>query len=1315
MGGAIYDSANSNANAVQFEDAEARRLAREAKTEADGALTAANNADTAANNAQTTATAATEKNNEQDTTLADLQRQINDAAGGGISEADVNRLIREFYNANQFGNSSTPIADFFPADLSTLPPSGQFDANTGSRGAIPGAGVFARWLDTDGANNEPARILAITNGASPQLWFGWKMGAPAASWKQIGGLTEIADGSITEAKLAQAVRDKLNRALPKTTQIITYLFAVVSTGGQPPPSPVAADFDVDLVPPNGFTLAKKSTSTTIWQTARPRTDRDLWRLTAEIKGTGFDDTEPQLVIAALAIKDDDADAQHSTGLTEAQVRAIVDAAVAAAGLSTAQETRVREIVSTSIANAGHQTESQVRTLIQTAIAGISHEDTTARASAAAAKTAADNAQSSATQGINRARANMASIVSIRNALPDTEIDTVLADANDACTLTANQINQNTFALVVNDAGDAAVVATRLMRAGDVADRIGNGTFQWRIATRTFTGSGGLEKIELFTLTSPDQIKEFAKINGRGIEFGDLAVALQQRIQQGGAAVPASLLRLAHDIRNIIQHPEGKWVRRGWAVNTPAAALFTNDSTTPNSISPEPYGKDGLAIASGSRTNFVRRHADPNSPDNAWPGVSPYAAGQLDITKPANEKNLIFSCILTQMAAQRAANDLEDETAIMFQMGDKKIMRLNQRGLELSIGQTAGGTSRTVPHYLRYDSHILPHVQPLLYNNNIATTIAGHVVSNATGPNIKLTAKQYIADEQVPRTTGSVIVSGVISTPQNFSIPVAGQQPITGTIQYNASNKAVSYRFTGGHNIAGENFTIDFAVEVTETVQLPAGTEWGGMLAAESLSHPEFFQRGYVNEFIFAFVKVHDEPDSANNLMKIVYRINDFSHEQLLHQTRAQLGLDSANVKLACTLQNVARFQTATYDTNHPPSAASLAAFDVNVIGWGQIVRTDRRDQIQFNADVAASQFSVLNDDGTTRKFREADTWAETNSPLTVPKEKLPVSAQVVSGILLPRVITVPHFTAQTADIDLGFKLDGEGGLRSQFEELVIPVEYKVGRNPAETGRANHRFHQQILRVPLDALPAESSIIATGARWDRYLIIDAYPNTLQRIALHIWQENQRQGNILNPIGNIHINLVYWNNSDGRNHKAPLPAFGNVGHYDGLSVAAYHDPNARQVYLMPRNAAIVGDTGPGVAAGGNKGQALVKTSSADFDTSWAALGIENSDNLLTSAMTVSSPTTPFAVRTIDLTGAKSVVVVIYDSEDDVYGVFIIPINQLVSAPSTISLSATGNGVVLAAQISFPVKTATAAAQIRFQYGSNAQISFVGKITG
>ena len=761
---------------------------------------------------------------------------------------------------------------------------------------------------------------------------------------------------------------------------------------------------------------------------------------------------------------------------------------------------------------------------------------------------------------------------------------------------------------------------------------GTSDLRFTLATRRISNwspSGNsdlvIQSCELFAVSAVD-VKDFADVGGRAIEYADLAEALQERIGAGGGAeIPADLLRLAHDLE-IVQHPEGIWERPDnavMAVNQPAAFLFTNESTTPNTINPEPFTKGGVAIASGSRTNFVRRHADPNSPDNAWPGITPYAAGQLDIAKVANEKNIILSCVMTQMAAQRAANDLEDETAIMLQFGDKKLMRFNQRGVDISIGQTAGGTAQTRAHFARYDSYTLPHINNTLHNNSIATIIAGHNI--AAQPRIKLTAKQYIADEQVPRRTSSVIVVPAANTAiTNFAIPVEGQQSIVGTLQYNAGNKGITYRFTSGHNVPGENFTIDFAVEISETINLPNGTVWGGALAAESLSHPEFFQRGYVNVLIIAFVKVHDEPDSPNNLMKMVYRINDFTHTTLLHQTRAQLKLDSNMVKLAATLQNAAKIQIGTYDSDHPPSEAELLAMDADTIGWGQIVRNHADDEVKIAADLGANKFSIINPDGSTRDFREAAPWAVAGSPLTVPKENLPVSAQVVSGILLPRVITVPHFTAQTADIDLGFKLDGEGGLRSQFEELVIPVEYKVGRNPAETGRANHRFHDQILRVPLDALPAESSIIATDARWDRYIIIDAYPNTLQRIALHIWQKNQRQGNILNPISNIHINLVYQNNSNGIDYKAPLPAFGNVGHYEGLSVAAYHDASQRQIYLMPRNSAIQGEAGVGVPAGGKTHEVLRKTDGADFATEWAAAsGASVSANLLAAAVNDARP--------------------------------------------------------------------------------------------
>ena len=991
------------------------------------------------------------------------------------------------------------------------------------------------------------------------------------------------------------------------------------------------------------------------------------------------------------------------------------------------------------ASSGHQTEAEVNALIQTAIAGLITRNAdqdgvilqnTLDIASLKTKTAAnETAAGRAEAGV---AVNAAEIRQLRAANAVGLIQKIAATgagANAYLQLPEGFAARFNFLMVsLTEAGETrrTILSVGSDLDADTAIPLrasGSSDLRFTLATRRIENWDKVGNSDLvitggeFFAVGQGNIKPFAQSNGRLIAYADLAEALQARINASGDGIPDDIARLAHDL-TIIQHPEGVWERVAnavAAVKAPFAALFTNAATDPNTINQEPEtaAVKGYAIASRTAANFVRRHADPDSDDNAWPGITPYAAGQFDLTTPANQKNRIFSAVITQMAAQRAAVGVGDATEIMLQIGDNKLIRFNQRGLEASIGQTAGGTAQTRAHFARYDSHLLPHISNTLYNNNIASTIAGHNI--AALPRIKLTAKQRIADEQFVRRTSSVIVVPLANTaPTNFAIPIEGQQSIVGTLQYNAGNKAISYRFTSGHNVPGENFTIDFAVEITETITLPNGTVWGGMLAAESLSHPEFFQRGYKNIFIVAFVKVHDEPDSPNNLMQMVYRINGFTHTQQLHQTRAQLGLDSASVKLISSLQYATRIQISEYEPDQPPSEADLLAMDANTIGWGQIVRNSRADELLFNAVVGANKYLIRNEDGSTRDLREAAPWAVAGSVLTVPPANLPVSAQVVSGILLPRVITVPHFTAQTADIDLGFKLDGEGGLRSQFEELVIPVEYKVGRNPAETGRANHRFHQKFMHVALDALPAESSIIATGARWDRYLIIDAYPNTLQRIALHIWQENQRQGNILNPIGNIHINLVYQNNSDGKNYLAPLPAFGNVGHYDGLSVAAYHDPNARQVYLMPRNAAIQGEKGVGVVAGGARMQALVKKSAADFDTEWATIeGIDFTDNLLSSPITTvgSSPT---ATRTIDLTGAKAVVVVCFETSDNVATIDIIPINQL-SADITKIVGRSVGFVNVYGEITFPNKTATANAQIKVgALSASTQIKFVGKIT-
>ena len=317
-----------------------------------------------------------------------------------------------------------------------------------------------------------------------------------------------------------------------------------------------------------------------------------------------------------------------------------------------------------------------------------------------------------------------------NAQPLTKIDASSAGSAFAfIQLPADYADKYNFAVIhITEGGEERKgilsVAEDLAADSPIPIRAsGTSDLRFTLATRRISNwspSGNsdlvIQSCELFAVSAVD-VKDFADVGGRAIEYADLAEALQERIGAGGGAeIPADLLRLAHDLE-IVQHPEGIWERPDnavMAVNQPAAFLFTNESTTPNTINPEPFTKGGVAIASGSRTNFVRRHADPNSPDNAWPGITPYAAGQLDIAKVANEKNIILSCVMTQMAAQRAANDLEDETAIMLQFGDKKLMRFNQRGVGYKHRPNGRAGQRSVKHWAHFARYTIPHTLPTIH-------------------------------------------------------------------------------------------------------------------------------------------------------------------------------------------------------------------------------------------------------------------------------------------------------------------------------------------------------------------------------------------------------------------------------------------------------------------------------------------------------------------------------------------------------------------------------------------------------------------------
>ena len=380
------------------------------------------------------------------------------------------------------------------------------------------------------------------------------------------------------------------------------------------------------------------------------------------------------------------------------------------------------------------------------------------------------------------------------------------------------------------------------------------------------------------------------------------------------------------------------------------------------------------------------------------------------------------------------------------------------------------------------------------------------------------------------------------------------------------------------------------MQITETINLPAREEFTGILGATSLTAgvAAVFEENHKNVAVFALEKQYDEPDGDDNLMTLFWRINRLTGRVNLRQTRAELKLDSTDIKLGAPTTYISHIQVGS--AGEDLGTADLLALNPEIKGWGQLRREHRDNDWSLAARFHAHAFFIANADGTTTPLLPPAAWAREGDGTKIPADKIPVSVSAPSGIILPRVINVPHFTAQTADIDLGFKLDGANGVRSQYDRLVVPYEYKKGRDQRELGGASHRFTRDFKSIPLDALPGESTLQATDARWDRYVELDFYPDTLQRVALHIWQENQRVAPVagqppVDPISNLHINLVYWNDSDGRNYLAPLP--GRITHFSALSIAEFHDSGRRQVYLMPRSAkGEPGDTGA-TGAKGDKG--------------------------------------------------------------------------------------------------------------------------------
>ena len=643
-------------------------------------------------------------------------------------------------------------------------------------------------------------------------------------------------------------------------------------------------------------------------------------------------------------------------------------------------------------------------------------------------------------------------------------------------------------------------------------------------------------------------------------------------------VPEVLKALAPDVR-VTPHPAGVWEQTDDStvkMNIGGAFLFENSQTGRLTIPQEIAAVSGYSAADLTGANFVREHADPNEDSNPWRGVTPYCVGPLPITTPANLRRKVLTFYFGQMSAERSAsNNLTAETEFL-RFGTAGLLRFNRGGLWARIGTTAPA-NQTITHFLRVGRQNLSS----LGDGN--QYVLAPLNSSFTGASrkLKLTAELYDADEGVARSSTSVEVTAVAGS-TGFTIPVPGRTPLTGNVTYNGATRVITINITGGSKEPDSHIVLNVGAEETTTYTRPGGVEYTGLLAADSLTpgNAEVFTQNHLNQAVFAFEQVYDEPPGPDNLMKLVWRINDLHHTTFLHQTRAQLQLDSTDVRVGTTLTYISHLQISS--SGEELGEGDLDALQVGVKGWGQLVRNHRDDNVDILAQLAAHGIYEIDENGNRTKIIRADDWAQVGNPNKIPADKIPVGVTAPSGIILPRVITVPHFTAQTADVDLGFRLDGSDGVRGQYWALVVPVEYKVGRDQAEINQARHRFSRKMVIVPLDALPRDTALEATGTRHDRYFDIDFYPDTLQRIALHVWQENTtvapQPGQIQPPrVSNVHFSLVYWNNSDGRNYQAPLPA--QVTHFSGLSVATFHDANARQVYLMPRSAkGEPGDTGP-----------------------------------------------------------------------------------------------------------------------------------------
>ena len=634
-------------------------------------------------------------------------------------------------------------------------------------------------------------------------------------------------------------------------------------------------------------------------------------------------------------------------------------------------------------------------------------------------------------------------------------------------------------------------------------------------------------------------------------------------------LPTNLRRFEDDLE-VELHPEGVWEQRDDStvgMNIGGAFLFSNDRTTTKGIPQEVAAVRDYSVANlppAPNPNFVREHADPNEDSNPFLGVTPFCNGPVIVTTPANQRRKVFTGIWGQSLGTRPTDTNLTAETTMFSVGTKGLIRWNRAGIEVRTGADSA-INRQVTQYLRIGTQNLSNL------GNAAYTPPA-LASSYTGASqtFRLVANEFDADESVARQSPSVDIEANAST-KGFTIALANRAPLTGNITYNGSTRVATINITGGSQAPGSHIELDVRVRNTFTYTRPSRTVYEALVLEDDVVRAgvrDIFTQNHKNAFVFAFEKQFDEDDAGTNIMKLVFRINGITREINLHQTYDELGLGGTDFRIGSSLQYVSHIQAST--STEDLGTQDLLALNVEEIGWRQLIRNHRQDNIKISAQFAADGFGIRNSDGTVVPFSPPASWASLGNAQKIPTSKLNLGAQNPSGIINPVVLDIPHFDG-TTDVDTGRPVDGSptNSWRAQYNSIRLIASYGKGNSAGQASSVPVEY--KAIEIYMDALPANNP-----AGWHRDLNFDDYEGTFEKVGIRMFQPASPNGD-----ANLHFHLYYKNQFAGNVYRAVIP--GSIGRFANLRIAQYHDSGG-QAYIMPRSAkGEQGDDGPPGPAG------------------------------------------------------------------------------------------------------------------------------------